>query len=313
MIICLDGVDGTGKSTFAGDIVKAIKSKFPDDVVIYKHATQIKEDVFTEYAKLFENYIPGGGVHYVLDRWHIGEEIYGPLFRGKSAFDKVSFRWMELFLASKGFRTWLLTQPEDLIHSRLTSRGEDFINLDQIDFIQEEYKRITPHLPTFAKEISPIGYDQILIDVVVKDAVYAEQQAVLYQNFGVNYFGRVNTMPRTILVLENKKINKNFDPKLNENNAKILEMLSDGYWQQFAFVTSSNAEKLAYFLTEFLWSTSAITYGETVISRLKQFNVPFGVIKEPYESEYYTNHVEQVSNEVGKVESSVDLSISQGL
>lgn len=309
MIICLDGVDGTGKSTFAGDVITAIKTRFPNDTVIYKHATQIKDDVYTEYANLFENYIPGSGIHYVLDRWHVGEQIYGPLFRGKSAFNKVSFRWMELFLSSKGMRTWLLTQPVNIIQSRLESRGEDFINLDQVEFIQDEYKKLMPFLPTFAKEISPIGYDKILLDVVINDAIYAEQQAALYPNFGVNYVGRVNTMPRTILVLENKKINKNFDPRLNENNAKFLELLADGYWQQCSFVSSANAEKLAYFLTEFLWSTSAITYGETVIGRLKQFNVPFGVIKKPYDSDYYTNHIEQVSNEVGKVEYSVDLSI----
>lgn len=302
MIICLDGVDGTGKSTLAKNIVKAIENKYPDDVVIYKHATQIKDDVYSEYANLFMDYIPGGGVHYVLDRWHIGEEIYGPLFRGKSAFDKVSFRWMELFLASKGMRTWLLTHPENVIQKRLKDRGEDFISPEQVEFIQSEYQRICKHLPTFAKEISPVGFDQILIDVIIKDAVYVENQAALYQNFGVNYFGRVNIMPRTILVLENKSINKNFDPRINEDAALMLDLLADGYWQQFSTATSSNAEKLANFLKEFLWSTSPLAYGPTVINRLKAFDVPFGIIKAPYQSDYYTNHVEQESNNVGKVE-----------
>lgn len=302
MIICLDGVDGTGKSTLANHIVTAVQKKFPDDKVIYKHATQIKNDVYTEYAQLFEEYIPGSGIHYILDRWHIGEEIYGPLFRGQSAFDKVSFRWLELFLASKGMRTWLMTQPEDLIQERLEERGEDFIRFDQINYIQKEYQRIVKHLPTFAKEISPIGYDQFLIDVIIKDAIYTEHQAALYQNFGVNYFGRVNIMPRTALVVENKKINKNFDPRLNKDSAKMLELLADGYWQQFAVISSSNVENIFKIFNEFLWSTSPVAHGETVISRLKHINLPFGIIEPPHDSAYYTNQVEQASNNVGKIE-----------
>ncbi len=299
MIICFDGVDGTGKSTFAQNVVQELKNRFPKDTVLYKHATQIKKDVYTEYADLFETYVPNSGVHYVLDRWHIGEQIYGPLFRGKSAFTDISFRWMELFLASKGMRTWLMTQPESVIKERLENRGEDFISLDQVAFIQKEYQRITPHLPTFAKEISPVGFDKFLIDVVIKDAIYTDNQAALYQNFGVNYTGRVNIMPRTILVVENKKINKNFDPRLNPDSALMLSLLADGYWNQFAIVSSSNSEKLAHFLLEFVWSASPIAYGSTVLSRLKAFNVPHGEIKPPEANDYYTYHIEQISNQVG--------------
>lgn len=310
MIICLDGVDGTGKSTLAGDIVRELKERFPDNTVIYKHATQIKQDVYTEYADLFIDYIPGGGVHYVLDRWHIGEEIYGPLFRKKSEFDKVSFRWMELFLASKGMRTWLLTQHDSIIKERLEKRGEDFIDVSQAKFIQSEYKRITQHLPTFAKEISPVGYDKILLDIIIKDAIYTENNAALYQSFGVNYFGRVNIMPRTILIVENKKDNKNFDPRTALNSAKFFDKLADGYWQQFSVASAGNAEKLADFLNEFLWSTSPVAYGPTVIARLKQFKVPFGIIEPPNDSDYYTNHVEQISNNVGKIETNDNISVN---
>ena len=299
MIICLDGVDGTGKSTLAAAIVKELELRYPQDTVVYKHATQIKYDTYTEYIDPFKDYEPGSGVHYVLDRWHIGEEIYGPLYRGKSAFNTVSWRWTELYLASIGMRTWLLTQQNKELQRRLIARGEDFIKLDDVLFIQDEYKRILQHSPVFAKEITPKKYDPYIVDLVIKDALYTEQQAVLYNSFGVNYFGRVNMMPRTILVVENKKINQNFDPRLNYDSAVMLETLADGYWQQFSVVSFNSAEKLADFLNEFLWSTSPIAYGPTVISRLRANKVEFGEIKPPELNKYYTYHVEQVSNTVG--------------
>lgn len=302
MIICLEGVDGTGKSTLASAIVKELEQRFPDDQVIYKHATQIKSDVFTEYTEPLQDYIPGGGVHYVLDRWHIGEEIYGPLYRGESKFDKASLRWTELFLASKGMRTWLLVQEHDELKKRLEARGEDFIDLDDILHIQDEYKRLTLLSPLFAKEIQPKKKDPHLVDIIINDAVYAEQQASLYMSFGVKYFGRVTIMPRTILVVENKKINENFDPRLNDDSRVMLEALADGYWQQFSVVSASSAEKLAEFLNEFLWSTSPVAYGPTVISRLRLNNVEFGEIKPPEDTQYYTYHVEQIANQVGAVE-----------
>lgn len=315
MIICLEGVDGSGKSTLAEALVKELEHRYPGERVIYKHATQIKSDVFTEYVDPLKDYEPNVGIHYVLDRWHIGEEIYGPLYRGKSAFDTVSFRWTELYLATKGMRTWLLVQTDEELRRRLALRGEDFIDIDDILYIQEEYQRLLKFSPLFAKEVTPHKKDKELINLIIKDAVYAEQQAVLYQSFGVNYFGRVSIMPRTVLVLENTKKNKNFDPRLNFDNGLMLEMLADGFWQQFSFVTSNSADKLAEFLNEFLWSTSPVAYGPTVIARLKANNIEHAVIEPPYKSEYYTYKVEQASNQVGAIPldgSNTDIAISTG-
>lgn len=313
MIICLEGVDGSGKSTLAESLLEELKTRFPGDKIIYKHATQIKSDVFTEYTDPLKDYIPGSGVHYVLDRWHIGEEIYGPLYREKSAFDTVSFRWTELYLASKGMRTWLLTQTHKELQRRLAIRGEDFIDLDDVLHIQDEYQRLLKLSPLFAKEITPQKKDKQLLSIIINDAIYNEEQAVLYKSFGVNYLGRVSIMPRTILVMENTKKNKDFDPRLNVDNSLMFEMLADGFWQQFSFVSAASAEKLAEFLNEFLWSTSPIAYGPTVVSRLKVNNVEYGEIEPPQRNDYYTYKIEQISNQVGAVPfdaSNTDVSVS---
>lgn len=301
MIICLDGVDGSGKSTLADQIVKELEKRYPEDTVIYKHATQIKDDVYTEYADLFNNYKPNSGTHYVLDRWYLGEEIYGPLYRGKSAFDTVSFRWVDLFLASKGFRLWLVTQTEELLSTRLTSRGEDFLKMEDISFVQNKYKELVKKATTFAKEISPKNYDTDLLNIIIKDAVYAEQMANVYATQGVNYFGRTFTMPRTILVLENKKNNKNFDPRINEDARKILEVLPEGYWNTFSVVSSGNLDVLEEFLNNFLWSTNPVAYGETVVARLKYKNVEFSEIKPPEVSDNYSYHIRVMADRARKL------------
>jgi hypothetical protein len=302
MIICLDGVDGSGKSTLANRIVAELRKRYPEDKVILKHAVQIKTDVYTEYTEPFTDYVPGSGVHYVLDRWHIGENIYGPLYRKKTAFNIVSYRWTELFLASLGMRTWLVNQTLEVLKSRLSDRGEDFLQDKHIQYVKDQYENLVPSSVTYAKTIVVDPKDDELIDIIIRDAIYSEQRAQLFKSLGVNYFGRTNVDPRTILVVENKKSNKNFDPRINKDAAKMLTVLPEKFWQTFAVVSSGSLDKLEEFLTEVVWSASALAYGETVVARLKLRNIPFSEIKPPEVTSNYSYHIRVMSDRVGKIE-----------
>lgn len=308
MIICLDGVDGSGKSTLAAQIKQELEKRYPNDKIISKHAVQIKSDVYTEYYEPFAQYKPGAGYHFILDRWHWGENIYGPLYRGKTAFDTVSFRWIELYLSSIGMRTWHVTQSLETILSRLDSRGEDFLENKHIQYVLDEYTALTkrasgiPQLPTYAKTISPNGPDPELVDFIIKDAVYAEQRAKTFKELSSNYLGRTFIDPRTVLVVENTKNNKNYDPRINKDAAKMLKILPNGFWETFSVVSSNNIDKLDEFLTEYIWSASPLAYGDTVKARLKFKNIPFSEIKPPEVTVNYSYHIRVMSDRVGKVD-----------
>lgn len=302
MIICLDGVDGAGKSTLANRLTKEIQKRYPNDTVINLHATQIKSDVYTEYATPLMNYIPGSGIHYILDRWHIGENIYGPLYRGKSAFDKVSYRWIELFLASIGMRLWNVTQTLEVLQQRLNTRGEDFLQPNHIAEVKMSYRYKMLQSAVFADEISPNSENlNKLVNHLIIDGKYAESQAKTIQALGVNYLGRSFIAPKTILVVENTKANKKFDPRINEDSQILLQNMFEDFWKTFAVVSSANLDRLEYFLTEYFWSANVVAYGETVKARLRLKNIPFGEIDKPYLSEKYSYQIAASAENSGKL------------
>lgn len=78
MFIALEGPDGAGKSTLA----QAIADATPGTEIV--HFSQLKQNPLDEYVYALEDYSPGKGGNLVTDRWHIGEDIYGPLYRGES-------------------------------------------------------------------------------------------------------------------------------------------------------------------------------------------------------------------------------------
>lgn len=89
MLIILEGVDRTGKSTLA----RALQAQ-TGAAVLHKSAPR-QEDPLTEYLAPLAGYAPRTNLNLICDRWHWGETvwpgIYGrpALFRDASTFDYV--------------------------------------------------------------------------------------------------------------------------------------------------------------------------------------------------------------------------------
>lgn len=88
MIIILEGVSKTGKTTLSNFLVK--KYKFN-----YKKFSQPKGDPYVQYMKALKEVEKKGG-HWIFDRFHWGEHVWGPLYRGKSGLSDEQFRNIEL-------------------------------------------------------------------------------------------------------------------------------------------------------------------------------------------------------------------------
>lgn len=301
MIICLDGIDGAGKSTLADALAHEIKMRFPNDVVRKLHASQPKADAYTEYYKPFEDYVPGGNVHYILDRWFLGEEIYGVLYRGKSIFTSAMFRWTDLALATLGFRLWNVTAPLETIQKRLDTRGEDFLQPEHVELVHKLYLTKTKTMATFAKNIEPLENDSELIDVIIKDAMYAESMAVIYAESPVNYLGPTFASPRTVLVVDNTKENHMFSPLISLDAEYIYTSLTSDMTSSFAVISANNVEKLNEFLCDDIPYANVVAFSKYAKNKLNHIGIAHGDLDIPVPSIEYGITLKHKAEESGKI------------
>lgn len=302
MIICLDGIDGAGKSTLAQDIVNELQNRFPNDSVKLIHASQPKSDAYTEYCQIFDDYIPGNGVHYVLDRWFLGEQIYGKLYRNKSIFNDATFRWTDLYLATKGFRLWNVTAPVDVINQRLNDRGEDFLQTKDVETVHKAYLTKTKSLATFAKNIEPLQNDTLLVDVIIKDGIYSENMAKTYLESPVNYLGPTYVMPRTVLVVDNTKELNMFCPFISLDAEYIFTALTEEMTSSFAVISANNVSKLETFLLEYTPYANVVAYSPYAKSKLNFINIPHGDLGTPVPTIQYGISLKNKAEESGKLD-----------
>ena len=274
MIICLEGVDGAGKSTLAAALIKEINTQHPDDTVTYLHAAQLDTSVYEAYHEPLKDYVPGSGQHFILDRWHLGEEIYGPLYRKQSAFTRASFTWIEMFLGSIGTRLWNVTQPQEVLESRLLERGEDFLQNEHVDFVRKAFIEQAKESSLFAGNLVP-NLDNVyeLAEHLILDAEFAEMRAKGIRDIGLtSYIGHTFSDPRTLLVVDNKAINHGFHPEQSQDAKLVYESLRDEFVKDFAVVSSRSKTKLEKFLSQ-LYVTGIIAYDESVSKRLDEMEI----------------------------------------
>lgn len=172
MLVALEGCDGTGKSTLAEDVAARIRQQYPGDKVHLLHAGPLKTDPYTAYLEPLKDYRPNSGVHFVLDRWHVGERIYGPLYRGRSAIDDATWVWLELKFSGLGMSTFHVTQTLDEIRQRLDARGEDFLQPEHVEHVWDAfYQELNAdNSATFDRRVSPQGSNDLLVDQIVAQA-----------------------------------------------------------------------------------------------------------------------------------------------
>lgn len=133
-MIIIEGADATGKSTLA--------KQFADAGYTHVHSGPPSKDPFIEYFEKARN----APAQVVFDRFHIGERVYGPIFRNNDRLNSARQRMLERYL---------LSQRAVLVHAHLSvmdgernfvkmkaSRDEMIANVTQYHDVRELFWRV---------------------------------------------------------------------------------------------------------------------------------------------------------------------------
>jgi len=127
--IVVEGVDCSGKTTFCKWLAYELIDR-KVNVEFYHHGP-LRTSVYEEYVKpLTETSIYPTVL--LADRWHLGEMVYGPLYRGKSEMSDVELDEIEGLLNIRDAKKILLDIPTGEVLRRMKARGEDFLKEEDL-------------------------------------------------------------------------------------------------------------------------------------------------------------------------------------
>ncbi len=120
MLVIIEGADATGKTTLATSVFEHLLDA--GRPVCQLHAEAPKEHPLDEYTAGLATRVKTHDV--VLDRWHLGELVYGPLYRGRCGLTETQFAAVEEYLDALGAVVVYCTARRPQIVSRLLARSE---------------------------------------------------------------------------------------------------------------------------------------------------------------------------------------------
>jgi thymidylate kinase len=158
MIIIIEGPDGAGKTTLARDIVVRTTAR------CFHKSAPTKRSI--------DEYLLPDGSSLVLDRWHLGELVYGPLVRGETDMDDETFLVVEDKLKARGAVLVVLNPPVPLMVARLKERGE--VPLESRLVLESEAFAAVFERSRLPKWYMPVPYEPVFVDNVI---AWADQHA----------------------------------------------------------------------------------------------------------------------------------------
>lgn len=185
MLIVLEGVDGAGKTT----LTERIMSTLPD-TTLRLHSGPLKGDPLREYVWRLRDYAPTSEMNIICDRWHVGELVYGPLYRDACKLTPAMRKYVEMYLDKLGAYKLVVTTDLPTIKQRLKDRGEDLLQDSHIGLVWDFYNEYAHrHGWQF------VGSDEIMSNVTKRARILRMRSRVLWGY--TSYVGP--THPRTLV------------------------------------------------------------------------------------------------------------------
>jgi hypothetical protein len=140
VIICLEGPDLAGKTTVAQWMQAELTRR--NVVTTYIKRGPIRDDPMTEYLRPLDALLepnPKISQTLILDRWHVGELIYGPLLRGRSELTAQQANYIEMVMQTLGCTFVHVTAPVAVLQDRWDIRGDSLVKREWLNRVSDEY------------------------------------------------------------------------------------------------------------------------------------------------------------------------------
>lgn len=131
MIIILEGVDKVGKTTLAAGLSDFYRAK------IIKTSQPKTNDAASEYIEKVESL--DKNENYVFDRFHLGEMVYGKIYRNK-VLEKEKFEEIERKLNELNSVLIYCWQDHDIVAQNFIREKETFTNIEDIEKLDYEFR-----------------------------------------------------------------------------------------------------------------------------------------------------------------------------
>lgn len=148
MLVILEGCDGAGKTTFIRRLSGLTRRSH-----VARARGPLRDHPLVEYGT-FDGYRPGVEPLVTYDRFHWGEQVYGPLLRSGSRLTDPMLRWVDARARALGAVQVYVTAPPDVIKTRLVERGDDLIEPTHVDSILDRYQAIARRWADFVVDTS---------------------------------------------------------------------------------------------------------------------------------------------------------------
>ena len=140
MIVVFEGPDGAGKSTMIQAVAEAAAEEV--GVAMWRAGPPTGEDMWLEYVAPISTLYPSMDWLVLVDRWHLGELVYGPIFRGASRLSHAQRGWIDGYLKTLGARQVYLTATLEELTRRLTDRGDAMVKMEHLQPILDGYAAV---------------------------------------------------------------------------------------------------------------------------------------------------------------------------
>lgn len=151
MLITIEGPDCGGKSTLTQQLLDAAETRDWAGLRVHKGPPAPDADPFTEYETALDveplsGIIDADDRLVVMDRWHLGEAVYGPLWRGTSRLSAAGVTHVEAALDALGAVRVMCLPSYPELQRRFLKRGDDLTKLEELPSIHAAYLRFAEHL-----------------------------------------------------------------------------------------------------------------------------------------------------------------------
>jgi len=177
MLIIIDGVDLTGKSTLAARLAGQI---FPPAFVQHHAGKPTTGSAWWEYAASLDGYIPGAGLDLIVDRSFVSERVWPIIFSRGSMMPGNDFDRIAAYLRRLGAVHIHAFRPlDDMLASLAENPGEP-LDAKQLTVASMLYNKAYTELSAMGDLVMAWDYDhcgELDVQGFIKEARLAELRA----------------------------------------------------------------------------------------------------------------------------------------